>query len=52
VKRCGKCFRNTDFYVIKDIKLDYHSIGFATTNDFLRISKHFPGLLQVLNGRK
>jgi len=36
-----------DFKAINGIKLDYHVLGFATTNDFLRISKKFPDLLRI-----
>jgi hypothetical protein len=36
-----------DFEAINGIKLDYHVLGFATTNDFLRISKEFPDLFRV-----
>lgn len=38
-----------EFKVINNIKLDYHSLGFATINDFLRISKHFPELLKTID---
>jgi len=36
-----------EFEVIKKMKLDYNILGFATTNDFLRISKKFPDLLKL-----
>lgn len=35
------------FHRIDDIRLDYNTLGFATTNDFFRISTHFPQLLQI-----
>ena len=37
-----------DFQRINSIKLDYHSLGFATTNDFFRICKSCPDLLEVV----
>ncbi len=37
-----------DFQRINSIKLDYHSLGFATTNDFFRIGKSCPDLLEVV----
>lgn len=37
-----------DFEAINHIMLDYHRLGFATTNDFLRMSEHFPHLLRVV----
>jgi len=37
-----------EFKAITRLKLDYNSIGFATTNDFLRISEQFPELLNVV----
>ena len=37
-----------DFEVLDRIKLDYHTLGFATTNDFLRISREYPKLLEVI----
>jgi hypothetical protein len=37
-----------DFQRINHIKLDYNSLGFATTNDFFRICKSCPDLLEVM----
>lgn len=39
-----------DFERINRIRLDYHSIGFATTNDFLRICKYCPEILEAVTG--
>ena len=36
-----------EFEAIKGMKLDYTILGFATTNDFLRISARFPNLLAI-----
>jgi hypothetical protein len=37
-----------EFSTINTLKLDYNEIGFATTNDFLRITEKFPELLEVI----
>jgi|GEM_PF-1659332 len=37
-----------EFGAIDRLKLDYNTIGFATTNDFLRICIDFPPLLRVV----
>lgn len=37
-----------DFEKITRMNLDYNSIGFATTNDFFRICKHCPELLEAI----
>ena len=39
----------SEFKFIERMRLDYNAIGFATTNDFFRISEHFSGLLEVVN---
>lgn len=36
------------FSAIDGMELDYHALGFATTNDFLRIAEGLPDLLQVV----
>ena len=36
-----------DFRVITKMKLGYNILGFATTNDFLRICKRFSNLLRI-----
>jgi len=36
------------FKKIERVKLDYHSIGFATINDFLRISQQNPEILKII----
>ena len=40
-----------EFEVIKSMKLDYNILGFATTNDFLRIAKRYPDLLTIDRGQ-
>ena len=37
-----------DFQRIKHLKLDYNSIGFATTSDFFRICKSCPDLVEMI----
>jgi len=38
-----------DFSAIEGTELDYYALGFATTNDFLRIAERFPNLLAVVS---
>lgn len=39
-----------EFEAVNRMELDYHTLGFATTNDFLRIAKRFPDILAIEQG--
>lgn len=42
------CTAYPDFKAVFNIKLDYQYLGFGTTNDFMRITREYPDLIQVI----